>query len=477
MGISEMNDVRCDFGMVGLGVMGRNLALNALDRGFAVAGYDIDPEKVRALDREARPYPVRATGDLKEFTEALRVPRVVMMMVPAGPPADSALRGLLEHLQPGDIIIDGGNSHFTDTELRQKSLGEKGIHFMGFGISGGEEGARHGPSIMAGGPRAGWERVRPIFEAMAARAGNNEPCAAWLGPDGAGHFVKMVHNGIEYGLMELLAESYDLMRRGLRMTDDQIQRAFAQWDAGESAGFLVEITAEIFKRVDALTGRRLIDVIRDVARQKGTGIWTSQDAMEQHVPVPTIDIAVAMRDLSVLESQRETASHLLRGPLDHFDGNRQAFLVRLCGGYLAASLLVYSQGFALIRAASEAYHYGIDLATVARIWRGGCIIRSALLEKIVAAFQRDSRLPLLFLDAPLQQLLQHHQSDMRQVCCMAADLGIPAPAFMTALAYYDAWRSPALPDNLIQAQRDYFGAHSYERIDQRGDFHTEWRAA
>ena len=471
-----MENMQCDLGMVGLGTMGRNLALNMTDHGYAIAGYDLDPEKMALFHKEAAPHPVRTGGNIKEFIDCLKTPHVVMLLAPAGPPVDAAIRGLLEYLQPGDIIIDGGNSHFIDTELRQKTLAAKGIQFLGFGISGGAKGAREGPSIMPGGPREAWEKVRRIFEAVAARV-RGEPCVAWMGPGGAGHYVKMVHNGIEYGLMELIAECYDIMRRGLKMSDDGMHDVFKDWaqsKQSEVGGFLVEITAEILLKTDELTGKRLINVISDAARQKGTGIWTSQEAMDLHVPIPTIDIAVAMRDLSALVAERESAARVLRGPMDHLDANPRMLVQDLHDAFHAAMILTYAQGFALLRAASEQRQYGIELETVARIWRGGCIIRSNMLETIAETLLTAPVSPLLFLTGKLHDQLLHHQADLRRVSCIAGDIGIPAPAFAVSLAYYDAWRSPSLPDNLIQAQRDYFGAHTYERNDRRGTFHTEW---
>jgi 6-phosphogluconate dehydrogenase len=388
-------------------------------------------------------------------------------------PVDAVIRDLLPHLQPGDLIIDGGNSHFDDTDLRGKMLAEKGLHFLGVGISGGESGARHGPSIMPGGPREAYERVRPIFEAVAAKV-NGEPCVTYLGPGSAGHYVKMVHNGIEYGLMQLIAESYDLMTRGLGLSDDELHDVYARWNETELNGFLIEITAQIFRQVDEKTGRRLVDVILDEARQKGTGKWTSQDGMELQAPTPTIDAAVAARDLSTYKTERETASRLLGGPSPSFQGERGAFLEQLRSALYAAMILTYAQGMALLRVASQSYGYGLDLEAVARIWRGGCIIRAALLEPIRAAYRARPDLANLLLDPDLSAELVRRQGDLRAIVSHAAGLGIPAPGLMASLAYLDGYRSAWLPANLIQAQRDYFGAHTYERVDARGVFHTRW---
>ncbi|MCB0209883.1 MAG: NADP-dependent phosphogluconate dehydrogenase [Anaerolineae bacterium] len=466
-------DQHYELGMVGLGVMGRNLVLNMADHGFAVAGYDKDESKVHALSDEAGDRPVRGAGSLAEMVGLLRRPRAVMLLVPAGPPVDAVIRDLLPYLEADDLIIDGGNSFFKDTDLRTKTLAEKGIHFLGVGISGGEAGARHGPSMMPGGSQHAYERVRPIFEAVAAKV-NGEPCVTYLGPGSAGHYVKMVHNGIEYGLMQLIAESYDLLKRGLGLSDDALHTIYATWNEAELQSFLVEITSDIFRQVDERTGRRLIDVILDEAGQKGTGMWTSQNAMELQMPTPTIDIAVAMRDMSGYKIQREKASQLLKGSVSTFQGERDGFVEQLRKALYFGFIVTYAQGFALLQRASEVYAYDLNLAEVARIWRGGCIIRSALLEDIRAAFQERTQLPHLLLDPNLAEAVMTRQADMRTVVHTAVTLGLPTPGLMTSLAYFDAYRSAWLPANLIQAQRDFFGAHTYERIDTKGVFHTHW---
>jgi 6-phosphogluconate dehydrogenase len=462
-----------EIGMVGLGVMGRNLLLNMADHGHSVAGYDKDTAKVAALRQEAETRDIRGAADIKEFIALLRKPCAVMILVPAGPPVDSVINDLLAHLQPGDLIIDAGNSYFKDTDVRLRNLAAKGIQFLGVGVSGGEEGARHGPSIMPGGPKKAYERVRSVLEAVAARV-SGDPCVTYLGPGSAGHFVKMVHNGIEYGVMQLLAEAYDLMKRSLSMNDDEMGETYALWNKGELNGYLVEITGHIFSRQDEKTGKRLLDEILDVAEQKGTGMWTSQSAMELQVPIPTIDLAVVMRDLSVFEGQRKKASVILRRPLRSLRGDRDAFLTSLRGALYAAMILTYAQGLAVLTAASDKLEYHLNLEAVARIWRGGCIIRAALLEDICAAFRAQPDLPNLLLDANLSRKVMVHQEDLRRVVCQAAESGVPVPGLMVSLGYLDAYRSAWLPANLIQAQRDYFGAHTYERIDSKGTFHTEW---
>jgi 6-phosphogluconate dehydrogenase len=464
---------RYEIGMVGLGVMGRNLLLNMADQGFSVAGYDNDAAKVEALRKESKERDVRGAADIKEFIALLRKPRAVMLLVPAGAPVDSVIKDLLPHLDKDDLIIDAGNSYFKDTDVRVRNLAAKGIQFLGVGVSGGEEGARHGPSIMPGGPKAAYERVRPIFEAAAAKV-NGDPCVTWLGPGSAGHFVKMVHNGIEYGVMQLIAETYDLMKRGWGLNDDEVHEVYALWNKGELNGYLVEITSHIFSKPDEKTGQRLIDEILDVAKQKGTGMWTSQSAMELQVPIPTIDLAVAMRDLSVFAKEREQASAIYQRPMRPLTGDRDTFLTQLGRALYAAMIITYAQGLALLVVASDKYKYHLDFEAVPQIWRGGCIIRAALLEDICAAFRARPERPNLLLDPNLSRKVMEHQEDLRQVVCQAAESGVPAPGLMVSLGYLDAYRSAWLPANLIQAQRDYFGAHTYERIDAKGTFHTEW---
>ena len=459
--------------MVGLGVMGRNLVLNMADHGCAVAGYDKDAAKVEALRKESAERKVCGAANTLDFIALLRKPRAIMMLVPAGPPVDSVIKDLLPHLDKGDLIIDAGNSYFKDTDVRARNLVGKGIQFLGVGVSGGEEGARYGPSIMPGGPKAAYERVRSVFEAAAAKV-NGEPCVTWLGPGSTGHFVKMVHNGIEYGVMQLIAEAYDLMKRGWGLNDDEVCEVYASWNKGELNGYLVEITSRIFSKPDAKTGKRLIDEILDVAKQKGTGMWTSQSAMELQVPIPTIDLAVAMRDLSVFAKERERAGAIYQRPMRRLNGDRKTFLAQLCHALYAAVIITYAQGAALLVVASDKYKYHLDLEAVARIWRGGCIIRAALLEDICAAFRARSELPNLLLDPNVSRKLMAHQEDLRQMVCQAAASGVPVPGLMVSLGYFDAYRSAWLPANLIQAQRDCFGAHTYERNDAKGTFHTEW---
>lgn len=468
-----MATMQCEIGMVGLGVMGRNLLLNMADHGFSVAGFDLDKDKVDSLRKESNERGVYAADSINEFINLLKKPRAIMLLVPAGRPVDAVINELIPLLQPGDLIIDAGNSHFTDTDIRARALEEKGIQFLGVGISGGEAGARHGPSIMPGGPKAAYERIRPIFEAVAAKV-NGDPCVTYLGSGSAGHYVKMVHNGIEYGVMQLIAETYDLMKRGLGLNNKQLHEVYHSWNTTELNSYLIEITSDIFETSDEKTGHELIDVILAVANQTGTGMWTSQSAMELQVPAPTIDIAVAMRDLSVLVKERAQASTLINRPISMLVKDHDTLIKQLQEALFTSLIIVYAQGMALLKVASAKYDYKLDLEAVARIWRGGCIIRAQLLDDICAAFQLNNTLPNLLLDPDLSQKIIAREESLRQVVCQASRLGIPTPALMVTLSYFDAYRSKWQPANLVQAQRDYFGAHTYERTDIAGTFHTEW---
>jgi 6-phosphogluconate dehydrogenase len=386
---------------------------------------------------------------------------------------DSVIKDLQPLLEAGDLIIDGGNSHFTDTDRRTKMLKEKGIRFIGVGISGGEKGARYGPSMMPGGEMEAYQRVQAIFEAVAARV-KGEPCVTYLGPGSAGHYVKMVHNGIEYGLMQLISESYDLMKRGLQMDNDQLADVFSRWNQQELNSFLIEITSKIFCKEDDKTDKRLIDMILGEAHQKGTGMWTSQEAMDLQVPAPTIDAAVTWRNLSDFLTERRAASRELHGPDAKASVNQQAFVEKLKAALFASMILTYDQGFALLRVASKKYQYNLDLEAVARIWRGGCIIRAGLLEDFRGAYKAQVDLPNLLIDERIAGMVEERQSALREVVQNAAAWGLPVPGMMTSLAYFDGYRSAWLPANLIQAQRDFFGAHTYQRVDTDGVFHTQW---
>jgi 6-phosphogluconate dehydrogenase len=469
-----MSNQGCDIGLIGLGVMGRNFVLNMADHGFSVAAYNRTTEKTKDfMDNEVGDRPIKAGYDLKEFIGLLKKPRAVIMLVAAGDPVDAVIKELLPLMEPGDLIIDGGNSHFTDTNRRVKFLAGQDMHFFGMGISGGEAGARYGPSLMPGGSQAMYDRVGPILEAASAHV-NGDPCVTYLGPGSAGHYVKMVHNGIEYGIMELIVETYDLMKRGLGMTPVEMGPIYDAWNKAELNSYLVEITAKIFTKKDDRTGNYLVDMILDKAKQKGTGMWTSWDAMDLQSGTPTIDVAVVMRDMSGYKDERGAAAKVLTGPAPNFTGDKGAFVGRLRNALYAGMIAAYAQGMALLLKASKAYQYNLDLEAVARIWRGGCIIRAALLEDIRNAYKAKPDLPNLLMDPHLGQEFMKREADLRDVVHTAATLGLPAPGFMVTLGYYDAYRSAVLPANLLQAQRDFFGSHQYERLDAAGSFHTQW---
>jgi 6-phosphogluconate dehydrogenase len=462
-------------GVIGLGVMGHNLALNMERNGFAVAGYDLDTVKTRAfLDGKARGKRILGVDSPEALMAVLEKPRRVLMMVPAGPAVDSAIAHLKPHLEAGDILIDGGNSFFLDTERRSTELAKEGFNFVGMGVSGGEEGALWGPALMPGGQVEAWQALEPILRAMAAKAEDGEPCAAYMGPRGAGHYVKMVHNGIEYGDMQLIAEIYDLLHRGLGIPAAELHEIFSEWNQGELKSYLVEITADIFKQTDDLTGKPLVEMILDEAQQKGTGKWASQNALDIGAPIPTINAAVESRIVSALKGQRVQASKVLSGPPIQFDGDRRQLIEAARAALYASKITSYAQGMGLLRLASDEYKYNLDLGEVARIWRAGCIIRASLLNDIMQAFRRNPGLPNLLLDEAFRDAVESRQAAWRTVVQTAVGLGIPVLAVSASLAYFDAYRSERLPANLTQAQRDYFGAHTYRRIDREGVFHTEW---
>jgi 6-phosphogluconate dehydrogenase len=469
-----MTNQGCDIGLIGLGTMGRNFVLNMADHGFAVAVYNRTTEKTRDfMANEVGSRPIRAGYDLQEFVGLLRRPRALILLVAAGDPVDAVIRELLPLLTHGDLIIDGGNSHFTDTNRRGRVLSGKGLQFMGLGISGGEAGARYGPSLMPGGSPEMYDRVGPILEAASAHV-HGEPCVTYLGPGSAGHYVKMVHNGIEYGLMELIVETYDLLKRGLGLKPAELAGLYDRWNREELNSYLMEITARIFTRKDDRTDNFLVDMILDKAKQKGTGMWTSWDAMDLQVGTPTIDVAVVMRDLSGEKEERLNAARALAGPAPDFQGDRDHFSGQLQNALYASMIATYAQGLALLQRASSTYAYQLNLEAVARIWRGGCIIRAALLEDIRNAYKAKPDLTNLLMDPHLGQEFLKREADLREVVKTAATLGLPAPALMVTLGYFDAYRSAALPANLIQAQRDFFGSHQYERLDASGSFHTRW---
>ena len=460
-----------DFGLVGLGVMGRNFILNVVDNGFSAIGLDTDPEKVDALKSEGEAKNVDGTVDPQTFIDALAKPRKIMLLVPAGKVVDLVIESLLPFMEEGDIVIDGGNSFFEDTNRRIDYLSGKGVYFFGSGVSGGAKGARFGPSIMPGGNKEAYEHVRPIFEAASAKV-DGEPCVAYMGNGSAGNYVKMVHNGIEYGLMQLISEIYDVAHRGLGYSNQKLATMFDTWNHGTLQSFLVEITAEIFTKKDDLTDAHLVDMILDKAKQKGTGKWTSQNAMDLGTPVPTIDAAVTMREISASKDQRAEANKQF-GPIA-IDSASKPDENALENALLFAFIITYAQGMTQLHVASTEYAYQLDLETTAKIWRGGCIIRAALLEDIRKAFDGNAQLESIILDATFADKLKATATDARKVLQFAISSNIPMSGLSASVAYFDAFKSERLPLNLIQAQRDHFGSHTYERTDREGIFHTEW---
>ena len=467
---------QADIGLIGLAVMGQNLVLNMDDHGFTVAVYNRTVEKVdRFLANEAKGTNVIGTHSFEEFVAALTRPRKIMIMVKAGWPVDATIENLLPYLEEGDIIIDGGNSHYPDSTRRTQELAEKGILFVGSGVSGGEEGARFGPSIMPGGAPEAWPHIKPIFQAIAAKVADGTPCCDWLGEEGAGHFVKMVHNGIEYGDIQLICEVYDLMRSSLEMSPDEISDVFADWNQGTLESYLIEITADILAYKDE-DGEPMVDKILDTAGQKGTGKWTVVSALDSGTPLTLIGEAVFSRFLSALKEERVTASRLLGSPIPKYEGDKTAFVKDLQQALYASKIVSYTQGYMLMRATSEIFGWDLAYGNVALMWRGGCIIRAAFLDDIKAAFDKDPGLANLLLDPFFKEQVQRAESAWRRVVSTAVSLSIPIPAMSSALAFYDGYRRDRLPANLLQAQRDYFGAHTYERVDKpRGEFfHTNW---
>lgn len=469
-------DEKMDIGLIGLAVMGENLALNMANHGFGVAVYNRTVEKVdHFVQGRAQGKPIRGCHSLEELCAALKKPRRVMLMVRAGKPVDDFIEQLLPYLEPGDIIIDGGNSHFPDTIRRTRYLESKGLLFIGTGVSGGEEGALKGPSIMPGGSPAAWPHVKPIFQAIAAKTEDGSPCCDWVGSDGAGHFVKMVHNGIEYGDMQMIGETYHIMKAVLGLTNEEMHRIFAQWNEGKLKSYLIEITADILNQRES-DGVYTLDLILDAAGQKGTGKWTVIAALDTGQPLTLISEAVFARCLSALKEERVTASKVLAGPSPSREANRESFLRDLENALYAAKIVSYAQGFQLMRAAAKEYGWNLNYGSIALMWRGGCIIRSAFLGEIKKAFDKEPDLANLMLNDFFRDALSSAQDGWRRVVASAVANGIPVPAISSALAYYDGYRAERLPANLLQAQRDYFGAHTYERVDRpRGEFfHTNW---
>ncbi|CAD6541107.1 6-phosphogluconate dehydrogenase, decarboxylating [Paraburkholderia hiiakae] len=462
-------------GVVGLAVMGSNLALNIESRGHAVSVFNRSRARTDELIAEYPDRKLVPAYTLEEFVDSLEKPRRILMMVKAGAPTDDTIAALKPLLEKGDILIDGGNTHFTDTIRRNQELAKSGLHFIGTGVSGGEEGALKGPSIMPGGQRDAYDLVAPILTEIAAKAPDGEPCVAYMGPDGAGHFVKMVHNGIEYGDMQLIAESYAVLKQVLGLSNEELGKVYTEWNEGELDSYLIEITSKIFARKDEETGKDLVDVILDRAAQKGTGKWTSQNALDLGAPLPLITEAVFARVLSSLKTQRVAASKVLSGPdAKPFSGDRKAFIESVRRALYFSKVISYAQGFAQLRAASDEYKWDLQYGTIAKIFRAGCIIRARFLQKIMDAYAKSPQLDNLLLDPYFRDIAANYQSALRDVVVQAVSAGVPVPAFSSAVAYFDGYRSERVPANLVQAQRDFFGAHTFERIDKPGSFHADW---
>jgi 6-phosphogluconate dehydrogenase len=471
----KMNTNQCDIGLIGLAVMGENLALNLESKGFSVAVFNRTTEVTEKFAAgRAKGKNIQPTRTMEEFVAALKKPRIAMMMVKAGAPVDAVINQLVPLLEKGDIIIDGGNSLFTDTQRRGKELEGTGIHFVGMGVSGGEEGALKGPSLMPGGSRESWDIIAPIFRKIAAQV-DGEPCCRYMGPDGAGHYVKMVHNGIEYGDIQLICEAYAILKDILEMQASELADVFAEWNKGELDSYLIQITSEIFRKIDPDTGKPLVDMILDKAGQKGTGIWTLQSAIRQSVVISTINAAVEARVVSAQKEERVVASKILPQPrVLKFKSNRPRFIDAVRDALYASKIVSYTQGMELLRSGSADYKWNLNLSDIATIWRGGCIIRAKFLNRIVEAYQRDAALHNLLLDRYFTRIIKKAQRNWRVGVSTAIKHGVAVPAFSASLAYFDSYRSARLPANLLQAQRDFFGAHTYERIDKPGVFHTEW---
>ncbi len=461
--------------VVGLGVMGQNLALNFANHGYPVAVYNRTHATTQEfLDGPAKGKEIVGTFSYEELVNQLETPRRIMLMVKSGSPVDAVIDDLKPFLESGDILIDGGNSLFEDTERRFKALEKEGFLYLGTGVSGGEEGALHGPSIMPGGSKKAWKAIKDVFMDAAAKANDGEACVDFVGQGGAGHYVKMVHNGIEYGVMQLIAEIYDLLSRGLGMTSEELSTLFSDWNEGELASYLIEITAEIFARIDPETDKPLVDVIVDEAQQKGTGKWTTQNALDLGAATHTINAGVSSRIISGMKDERVNANKVLAISPPKFNGDRRIIIEAAKNALYVSMIITYAQGFHLMQLASEAYDYGLNMRQIAKIWRAGCIIRAGLLEDIMSVFDRRPEIPNILLDEKFSKVVTKKQADLRIILQTAIELGIPVYGLSASLAYFDAYRSKRLPANLTQAQRDYFGAHTYRRIDKDGNFHTHW---
>lgn len=461
-------------GVIGLAVMGKNLALNIESRGFSVSVYNRSREKTDELLQEAQGKNLLATYTIEEFVNSLELPRKIIIMVKAGKPVDDTIEQLKPYLSKGDVLIDGGNSFFMDTIRRNRELENKGYRYIGTGVSGGEEGALKGPAIMPGGQEDAYRLVEPVLTAISAKV-DGEPCCTYIGPDGAGHYVKMIHNGIEYGDMQLISEAYFLLKSIPGLPVEELHRVFAEWNKGELDSYLIDITQDIFTKIDPDTGRPMVDIILDTAGQKGTGKWTSQSALDLGVPTPTITEAVFARCISAIKEERAAAGKILKGPgTSGFDGDKAEFVEAVRKALYASKICSYAQGFALLGAAAKEYHWNLNYGKIAMIFRGGCIIRAQFLHRIKDAYDRNPGLANLMLDPYFKDILENYQDAWRKVVSTAIGYGLPVPAFSSAIAYFDSYRSEFLPANLLQAQRDYFGAHTFERVDKEGVFHFKW---
>lgn len=463
-------------GVVGMAVMGKNLALNIESRGYSVALYNRTGSKTEEVVKEHPDKQLLATYTIEDFVAAIEKPRRILLMVKAGAATDATIKELLPHLDKGDILIDGGNTFFKDTIRRNEELANSGINFIGTGVSGGEKGALKGPSIMPGGQKEAYDLVAPILEQISAKAEDGAPCVTYIGPNGAGHYVKMVHNGIEYGDMQLIAESYDLMKNILGLSVSEMAAIFNEWNTGELDSYLIEITADILTREDDLgTGQPIVDVILDAAGNKGTGKWTSQSALDLGVPLPLITESVFARFISAYKEERVNASQILPQPEKYvFEGDKKEFVEKIREALYFSKIMSYAQGFAQLRTASKEYDWNLPFGEIAKIWRAGCIIRAQFLQKITDAYETTPDLENLLLDAYFVEITKKYQQAVREVVAVAVQAGVPVPTFSSAIAYFDSYRSPRLPANIIQAQRDYFGAHTYERTDREGIFHYSW---
>ena len=461
--------------MIGLGTMGANLVLNMSDHGFSVAGYDKSVKQADLLNKAAEGRNIKAFTDIALFVHSLEVPRMILLLVPAGAIVNAVINDLKPLISKDDIIVDCGNSHYVDTQLRIDHLAKENIHFMGLGVSGGETGARLGPSIMPGGNIEAYKRLSPMLEAISAKV-NGVPCTAYMGSGAAGHYVKMVHNGIEYAIMQMIAECYQLLKSYAGLNNSELHEVFDNWNKGRLQSFLMEITAAIFLQKDDTTDAMLVDMISDTARQLGTGAWMSQDAMATGSPIPSIDAAVSARSLSSMKQDRVNASKKLKGPNAGVAKDKTAFIAQLEEALYAGYILTYAQGLAMLKSSSDFYKYGTDITTVAKIWRGGCIIRAAMLEDIMETYRDEPGLKDILNGKKFSEAINASQAALRSIVQTGAGLGIPLPSFSANLGYFDSYRSAWLPANLIQAQRDFFGAHTYERIDKEGIFHTQWNA-